>query len=244
MFDPDYLKYLPGIKKILEKVVLHQAWWKKYGLPAPSKSDKVIMYKEANTELPSILRCFLDKVREDIWFVGTSFYITLPDNGKAIFEKLEGGVKIRFLIYDHLRPKAEVEEIAAGFNQKFEQLYSECEITVSNLRLIVNKWEQYIKTEGNKFDDGIEVRLFKDIPRTRFYIFDRRNDDGLTFFVPYVFGMNTPNLPGYLTRNVSSSVKAYLSGLDRLWENSVSLQEWDRLKKQKEEDSQGGDLAS
>lgn len=186
-----------------------------------SRATGIIEYhKHANDFLPKIKK-YISEAKDDICIVGVSFYITVPERKDDFLEKLKEGVSIRFLVYDFLSENKNLNEVAAGFNQTPKALINECIMTVEGLREIVEQWDN--KNQINKF----EVRLFKSEPRTRFYIFDRRREEGYTYFVPHVYYQNSPNLPGYLAKNISTGVTpAYIEGVERLWKNSIDLDIW------------------
>ena len=185
-----------------------------------SKATGIIKYTpHANDFLPE-LQNYIAGAKDEIWLTGISFYLTLPQHKEHLLEALRRGVDVRILIYDPLSPN--LSEVAAGFSQTPQQLAAESDVTISNLQEIYQAWKSH-PTSAARF----EVRLFQAPPRARLYIFDRRNEDGFTYFIPHVDDQNTPNLPGFLIRNVRTGIgPAYFEGIDRVWRRSTPFEEF------------------
>jgi len=179
------------------------------------KATGIVEYSpRANDFLPR-LGNLIDKAEEEVWFTGISFYITLPANREALFKALDRGVNVRFLIYDPRSPN--IAEVAAGFSQSPQELASECHVTIENLRTLAAEAKAK-KTKGH-----LEVKLFSSIPKMRLYIFDRRKERGLTYFIPHVDQQNSPNVPGFLATNVRTGIApAFIDGAERLWARAQS----------------------
>jgi hypothetical protein len=172
---------------------------------------------KANDFLPTLAK-YITGTKQEIWFTGISFYVTLPQHKDLLIKKLEEGVDVRFLVYD---PKSQnLGEVARGFSQSEEALRSECDVTIQNLRNIYSEWKQ--RGLRGKF----EVRLFSSIPKSRIYVFDRKLESGFTYFIPHVDQQNSPNLPGFLAKNIKTGIaSAYFEGIERLWNASKVLEE-------------------
>jgi hypothetical protein len=66
--------------------------------------------------------------------------------------------------------------------------------------------------------------LFSTIPKARMYVFDRRRETGFTYFIPHIDQQNSPNLPGFLVRNIKTGIApAYFEGIERLWNSSLTF---------------------
>ena len=181
-----------------------------------TKSTGIVEYSaKANDFLPR-LRDFITAAHDEVWFTGLSFYITLPANRDAFIAKLDQGTTIRFLIYNPLSQN--LEDVAAGFAQTKEELSSECDVTIQNLRgMLLEKKQRNSK-------GSLEIRLFSSIPKTRMYVFDRQNEAGFTYFIPHIDQQNSPNLPGFLVRNSTNGIApAYFEGIERLWSQSLDF---------------------
>ena len=181
-----------------------------------SKATGIVEYNaKANDFLPR-MRDYIGTSQEEIWFTGVSFYITLPANRDALLKKLEEGVTVRFLVYNP--HSANIQEVASGFSQSKQELASECDVTIQNLRTL---WDEARRrqTKGT-----LEVRLFSTIPKARMYVFDRRRETGFTYFIPHIDQQNSPNLPGFLVRNIKTGIApAYFEGIERLWNSSLTF---------------------
>ena len=178
-----------------------------------SRTAGIIEYTpKANDFLPRLAK-YISGAKQEIWFTGISFYVTLPQHRNLLMKRLEEGVDVRFLIYDPLSPN--LSEVASGFSQTEEALRSECDVTIQNLREMYDEWKQ------RGLAGGLEVRLFSTIPWTRIYVFDRKLETGFTYFILHVDRQNTPNLPGFLVRNIKTGIApAYFEGIERVWNSS------------------------
>lgn len=167
----------------------------------------------ANEAMPKIGK-LIDGSDHNILFSGVNFYISLPQYKDRLLNRLKSGVTVRFLIFNHLSPN--LGEVAAGFNQKPEELKSECEITVENLKTLMEQ----AKIEGAT--GTLEIRFFDTPPRTRMYVFDREKHEGTTFFIPHIDRQNSAQLPGFFTHNIPNGVASeYFAGVDRLWASAL-----------------------
>jgi hypothetical protein len=169
----------------------------------------------ANDFLPKLEK-YITGAKQEIWFTGISFYVSLPQYKDIIIKKLAEGINVRFLVYD---PNSQnLKDVARGFSQTDKSLKSECDLTIQNLKEIHDDWK--IKDLPGRF----EVRVFTSIPKARIYIFDRTSEDGYTFFIPHVDQQNSPILPGFLVKNIKTGIApAYFEGIERLWKNSKPI---------------------
>jgi len=179
----------------------------------------------ANSFLPK-LHSLIEDAKEEVWFIGVSFYISLPENKADLLAALERGVDVRFLVYNPL--SADLAEVADGFSQSPEELLGELTITIENLRALQNEAARR-RTKGD-----IQIRLFSSIPKMRIYAFDRRSSDGVTFFIPHVDQQNSPTVPGFLANNIPTGVvPPLLEGAERLWARSTPFSDFIRQFDQK-----------
>lgn len=176
-------------------------------------------WPRANDFLPRMGE-LIRSAKKEIWLTGVSFYITVPEQKDVLIEKVKEGVKVRFLVFDIFSP--DVQEVAHGFSQSLAALESECKTTMIGLLEIRQA------LEGNRHAKNFEVRLYSDVPKARFYIFDRQDASGKTFFVPHVNGINSPNLPAFLFTNRTGSLASiYFPSVEDLWQHAQSLEQWE-----------------
>ena len=73
----------------------------------------------------------------------------------------------------------------------------------------------------------MEVRLFNESPRARFYIFDPDDENANTFFVPHVNSVNSPNIPGFLLSNKPYGLaQIYIASVKDFWNSAKPLNDW------------------
>ena len=128
--------------------------------------------------------------------------------------------KIHFLILD---PNgSNLDAIAKTFGQSSDELRQECLTTVRALKRIR---EKLLPAEREQ----LEVRLFNESPRARFYFFDPANPNSNTFFVPHVNSINSPAVPGFLLANVPFGLaRTYYASVKDFWESAQPLWEWEK----------------
>jgi hypothetical protein len=175
----------------------------------------------ANDFLPRLQK-LIDNAQDEIWLMGISFYITLPQYKEQLEQRVRDGVNVRFLVYDPLAKN--LDEVAAGFSQTRAELEPECRVTVSHL---LEMDDQLAKTQTK---GSFEVRLFSSVPKARIYIFDRHSEGGFTYFIPHVDNRNSPLVPGFLAKNIKNGIApAYHESAVALWKASISLGDWRKV---------------
>ena len=178
-----------------------------------SKATGIIEFSpKANDFLPRLPE-LIEGAQEEVWFTGISFYISLPAYKDTLLKKLEEGISVRFLIYNPL--SSNVDDVASGFAQTRQELLSECDVTIQNLRTLSAQAKAH-NTRGQ-----LEVRLFSSIPKMRVYVFDRHREEGLSYFIPHVDQQNSPNVPGFLAKNIKTGIApSFIEGIERVWTRS------------------------
>ena len=177
-------------------------------------------YKRANDFL-SHTCTRIRKAKEEIWFVGANFYITAPEHRLLLVEKLRKGVDVKFLIFDFL--SSSLPEVAESFSNSEQEFRAQCQGTVESLRIISEAWQQLQRQTRGQLD----IRLSTREPKLRFYFYDQRRLTGYTYFVPHVVKQDSPNLPGFLVRNMRRGiVSRYATGVQQLWDESQKFKDW------------------
>lgn len=184
-----------------------------------SAATGIIDYSpKANDYLPK-LPALIEGAKAEIWITGISFYITLPANRDLLLKKLGEGVNVKFLIYNPM--SSNNEETAGGFGQSIEVLNNECYLTIAALRDL-QEVSRKAQTKGR-----LEVRLFSTVPKMRLYMFDRESENGKTFFIPHVDHQNSPNVPGFLAKNIRTGiVPPFIEGAERIWNKATTFDDF------------------
>lgn len=156
----------------------------------------------------------ISKAQEEIWFVGVAFHVTLSDGDirKLLLQKLTDGVSVKFLIYDPTSPNLPLVAQRYG-REHARNLASDSGTTIKYLS------EIYDTARARKLKKNLEIKLYRDIPQSRLYIFDRNNPNGHTYFIPHIGQYRSPELPGYLFQN-ESVAKEYRAAVISLWDGS------------------------
>ena len=200
-----------------------QATVEKQGIEAASDDIKgvgILRYWRRSNDFLPYIREAIAKASSEIWISGASFYLSVPDNEDLLIDRAKHGVKIHFLILD---PHGNnLDAIAKTFGQSSDELRQECLTTVRALNRIR---EKLLPAER----DQLEVRLFNESPRARFYFFDPANPNSNTFFVPHVNSINSPAVPGFLLSNVPFGLaQIYYASVKDFWKSAQPLSEWEK----------------
>jgi hypothetical protein len=165
----------------------------------------------------------LKAARREVWFVGTSFYISVGQYTDELASKLTEGVNLNFLILDP--ESSALASTAKMFATSEDEVRNQCQSGLSSLlKLIEEANRSAVSTAGQ-----ITVKLSSEPLTSRMYFFDPKSDDGVSFYVPQVNRMNSQELPGFLVKNKSAKFhEKYFDGVRKLWfSGSVALlQDW------------------
>jgi hypothetical protein len=179
------------------------------------KKIGIVHYWERSADFLPHIRRTLSEAKKEVLISGASFYLSIPDNEDIILSQAKKGVLIKYLILD---PDAmNLAAIAKTFNQDEKDLRDECIKTVSGLRKIMAQ----LPEESRK---NLQVRVFDESPRARFYIFDPHDPNSFTYFVPHVNAVNSPGLPGFQLQNSPFGLaQLYIPSVKEFWDRSVPL---------------------
>ena len=196
------------------------------------KDTGLVKYYKHSAEVIGEIPENLKKTKSEVIFLGTNFHITSKDNRQIILGKLNEGIKIKYLVFNPFSP---VMEFAANdFADSKENLTREC---ISGLRNIMELKQEWDKIKNTSVSPGeIEIRLFDEIPRLRGYIFDPHDENGRCIYIPYLYKINSPELPGFKFKNSPDGVfRDYYSSIMKLWQASAPFNDF--RKKYPEADS-------
>ena len=168
------------------------------------------------------LPALLERSTEAVWFIGTTFYITIGQYRALVLRKLAQGLPIHFLI---LRPDgAAMSTMAQLLGVTAEELRLDC---LSGIRVL-----QRTLADAERQGQGhlLRVRLLDQPFQTRLYVFDPDSAEGATFFVPQFGGTNSQTVPGFLVQHRQSAwLASYFASILVAWNSAqaVSLNDWE-----------------
>ncbi len=184
------------------------------------KDTGLIEYYPHSNDFLGSIEGPIRQAQEDIWFYGTDFNISAGDRRPLLLNKLASGLRLNYLIFDP--HSSHLEDLAADFDQSPAELRAECEKGLADLLQLRKEWQD--KSKSSRTPGEVNVRVFETHPHARFYVFDSGRTQGRTFFVPYVNGVNSPGVPGFLLANVKDGVfRAYFSSILKMWNQSTDL---------------------
>jgi len=184
------------------------------------KDTGLIEYYPHSNDFLGSIEGPIRQAQEDIWFYGTDFNISAGDRRPLLLNKLASGLRLNYLIFDP--HSSHLEDLAADFDQSPAELRAECEKGLADLLQLRKEWQD--KSKSSRSPGEVNVRVFETHPHARFYVFDSGRTQGRTFFVPYVNGVNSPGVPGFLLANVKDGVfRAYFSSILKMWNQSTDL---------------------
>jgi len=198
----------------------------KQGVEAISEDIKrigILRYWPRSNDFLPYIRKAIAKASAEIWISGASFYLSIPDNEDLLVDRAKHGVKIHYLILDPYGTN--LEAVATTFSQSPEELKQECLTTIHALKRIREKLSLAER-------ENLQIRLFNESPRARFYVFDPADPKSDTFFVPHVNSINSPAVPGFLLSNVPYGLaQIYFASVKDFWNSAQPLSEWQQSHK-------------
>ncbi len=181
-----------------------------------SKVFDVISYSQSR-QLHSEFGTMLKSIKNEVIFWGGNFYISVNEHKATILDRLINGIKIKYLIFN---PESTLCGYASkDFDENENHFYDQCITTIKNLRDLENEWgknKKLVKTSGG----SLEIKLYSNIPRLRTYMIDPHDVNAYSYFVHFMYNLDSSDLPVYKVRNgVNGIFKSYLNSFNKLWED-------------------------
>ena len=163
----------------------------------------------------------LIRAQSEVWFVGTTFYISVDENEANLLAKVRSGVTLNFIVID---PRSEaLASSARALNTDANQLQEQC---LSGLRVLA-RMRRRLTELGPEHAARLKVKLSRDKLQMRAYFFDPLSHLGTTYVVPQINYSSSQVLPGYLVRHDQRELPgAYFAGARHFWD-SGQLVEFD-----------------
>jgi hypothetical protein len=158
----------------------------------------------------------LKDAKHDVWFFGTSFYISIDQYRDHLLSKLGEGININFLVLDC--ESSALNQSAAMLDTPITVLGDQCRGGLRNLAALVRA----SRKSGNEAQ--LKVKLIAEPLASRIYFFDPRTPDGKTYYVPQVNGISSQKLPGFVVHNkIAKFHNVYFLAVQRLWNGSDAI---------------------
>jgi hypothetical protein len=210
---------IPSIIPIVVLLILLFTYYIYYQNIIQKDTGLIKFYKEAK-EIDTKVWEKTKAAKMEICFFGTNFYRSPKDGFSTIIEKLSQGVKIRYLSFNPYSPI--MKAAANDFKQTESELRLECMVGLSNLAKLENKWNTVKATVANRGE--LEIKFYDELPRFRAYIIDPEVELGNSFFIPYLYKTNSPDVPCFQFENRKSGVfSLYYNNFKILWDASYPL---------------------
>ena len=215
-------RYIPSALLTALLVGLAMVFFFNYQNILLKKTGLIRYYRQSNDYLAEIDTEIVQS-QQEIWFVGVDFNISATQRRDLLLNRLENGVKIRYLI---LNPRTtHLGDLAKDFDQSEGSLRTELEKGLSNLLDLRRRWQE--KSLAAAHPGELEIRMFDTFPHFRLYVFDPGRTRGRTYFIPYANTVTSTVLPGYLLENVDTGVfRAYFDAARKLWATSTTLDDF------------------
>lgn len=190
-----------------------------------SKEENIVVLNKSNDFLATggAMRFdgALKSAKREVWFLGTTFYITVDTHRDLIRKKLAEGVDINFIIFDPFGSNA--QQVASMLDIGLNELMDQCLLGIRTMIKLADE------SRGAKFPGELRIRLVNQVAYSRLYLFDPKSNEGTTYFIPQVNQSNSQMLPGFLVKNATAHyATAYFDGVQRTWNGSetLSLSDW------------------
>jgi hypothetical protein len=212
-------RYIPAALSLALLVGLGTVFFFNYQNILLKNTGLIEYYPHSNSFL-GVIDKPISQAQQEMWFFGMNFNITSGERRTLLLKKLDGGIKIRYLVFDPRSPH--LDELAKDFDQSPDELRSECEKGLQSILELRKQWSTRVKSTQSPGE--LDVRVFDAHPHARIYVFDPDRAQGETFFIPYINHVNSPEVPGFLLQNIRSGVfGAYFDGIRKLWADSKNL---------------------
>lgn len=236
----EFVRIMAAIIVMLIVVVSVLSWFRPdalMGMRAPPTYDRVSQegtsaivktFERSNDflatgdkhQFPSLLK----QAKQEVWFVGTTFFISLDQYHDLLLNRLVDGINLNFLILD---PASEAVGRVAGLMAVTpKEVFHDC---MSGMRILSRTIEEAKKRNAS---GELRLKIVADPIQTRLYMFDPRAPDGYFYYVPQLNGTNPQTLPGFLAANSKALYcEAYFKGVLKSWNDpsAKTLQEWQSL---------------
>jgi class 3 adenylate cyclase len=194
-------------------------------VPGSAAPGLVKIFEKSNDFLatgdPYQFPSLLTSAKSEVWFVGTTFYISTAQYRDLFLSRLADGIDLNFLVLD---PEGEaIGMMAQLLGSTKKELALDC---TSGIRLL-DRTADEARNAGSR--GVLRVKLIEEPIQTRFYLFDPKAEDGFAYFIPLLNGTNSQTVPGYLVRNSEGGYcDAYLKGVFRMWNRPATktLEAW------------------
>ena len=163
----------------------------------------------------------LEAAKREVWFVGTSFYISTDTYFDVLLRKLQEGIHLNFLVMDPESVALPAAATMLGTSQL--EIKNQANAGLQTLaKLSIDS--AFFRSPGK-----VTVRLASEPLTLRMYFFDPKVNEGQTYYVPQVNGVNSQTLPGFLVRNKPAKFhEVYFSAVQKFWDSksTITFDEW------------------
>ena len=184
----------------------------------------IAVFRRSNDFLSSDdgrIKSYIENTKKEIWFFGTSFYISIPAFREDILKKLDECVDINFISLNPDTVDLAFVARTMGYDEKRLQY-----IVNENIGALIDLQEKRLM---KKFCSRLSIRLTVRQFTSRIYMFDPKEKTGITYLIPQIYGKDSTALPGFLLSNDASNFhQEYFDGIRSLAtdSSSISLEDW------------------
>ena len=167
----------------------------------------------------------ISECKVEVVYYGVNLHFSVRSYVSSIERKLAQGVNFRLLL---LNP------CGTFLNQIQNSVYPGDDLSVGCIKSAMEVLSYFNKSQFAGFQDNttsteqgvIDIRFFDAPIHGRIFFIDPEDDShGVMFFVPYMHGINTDELPGYMMQNAKSKPYImYYEQFKKLWEAAETLQ--------------------
>lgn len=193
-------------------------------LPGTRDVGLIAVHKQSNDFLTAEkgkIKEQIEAAKDEVWMVGTSFYISVPAFEEIILDRMRKCVKFNFIILDPNSPEFNMMSRSMGYEpSRLQNIMREGILALKNLE---RRRQQ--QAGCSPLSVWLTTRPFS----SRIYMFDPYRDTGYTYLIPQVYGRDSTKLPGFFFSNGSDKwYLNYLDGIRELVNNpeSQTLEKW------------------
>ncbi len=223
LYKSSYSKYI-SFTKVLFVLLLIASFLVGYDIYSDEKrlsQDGIEKYYFPSNQLLPELDERIKTAEHNLLFFGTNFFISADEKRQLLLDAAIRGVHVKFLV---MNPDIEYFDLVAKTiapDDEVEALVSECRKGLFNLKTLFEEVQE--AANDGKLNGSLEVKLMDVIPQNRMYMFDMNTNDGVEYFIPYINGAMSSQVPGYKIVATSQSAQAHFKAVNKIWSQSKTI---------------------
>lgn len=191
------------------------------GLALVRRSTPAIEVVENHNRQLDYANEIIESARDELWFSGTHFKITLDNQQDILAAAVLRGVDLHFLMCDP--ESASLKTFASTLRHDPDGLAVEIRSAVKEAHRLDDRVRELARSRaksGSVSRGEIFVRLYSQVPQGRLYMCDPGTSRFRLLYLPYLNLQVGTNAPAYAFRGASPAAKVYVAATKNHWQHS------------------------